>query len=83
MVKYTRLWETMKKKNISQYRMIKHYGISTGQINRLKHNMYVSTHTIETLCRILDCRVEDVMEIELDMKEEWKNMWDENERKKS
>lgn len=74
MVKYTRLWETMKARNISQYRMIKHYGISTGQINRLKHNMYVSTHTIETLCKILNCRVEDVMEIELDMNEEWKNI---------
>lgn len=82
MVKYTRLWETMKKRNISQYRMIKHYGLSTGQINRLKHNMYVSTHTIETLCRILDCQVEDVMEIELDMTEEWKNLLDENDKTK-
>lgn len=82
MVKYTRLWETMKKKNISQYRMIKEFGISTGQINRLKHNMYVSTHTIETLCKILDCPVEDVMEIELDENGEWKNLWGEIEETK-
>lgn len=63
MVTYRRLWETMKRKNISQYRLIKHYGMSTGQINRLKKNEYVSTHTIETLCRILDCPAEEVMEV--------------------
>lgn len=70
MVKYTRLWETMKKKNVSQYRLIKYYGISAGQIGRLKKNMYVSTHTIDVLCNILRCSVEDVMEVELDIEEE-------------
>ena len=59
MVKYTRLWETMQRKGISQYRLIKTYGISNGQLNRLRKNLYISTHTVETLCRILDCRVED------------------------
>lgn len=66
MISYARLWETMKKKNISQYRLIRYHGISTGQINRLKKNMNVSTHTIENLCRILDCQVQDVMEVILD-----------------
>lgn len=70
MVKYTRLWETMKQKNVSQYRLIKYYGISAGQIGRLKKNMYVSTHTIDVLCNILQCAVEDVMEVELDILEE-------------
>ena len=66
MVSYDRLWETMKKKNTSQYRLIKYYGVSAGQIGRLKKNMYVSTHTIDMLCNILQCAVEDVMEIRLD-----------------
>ena len=66
MVSYDRLWETMKKKNTSRYRLIKYYGVSAGQIGRLKKNMYVSTHTIDMLCNILQCRVEDVMEITLD-----------------
>ena len=38
------------------------YHISPAQITRLKRNESVSTHTIETFCRILHCRVEDVME---------------------
>lgn len=62
MILYDRLWETMRKKNISQYRLIKYYSFSAGQIGRLKKNMYVSTHTIDVLCKILDCQVEDIME---------------------
>ena len=56
----------MKRSNISQYRLIKYYGVSAGQIGRLKKNMYVSTHTIDMLCNILRCNVEDVMEVKLD-----------------
>ncbi len=53
----------MEKRKISQYRLIKEFGLSSGQMSRLKKNTYVSTHTLETLCRILDCRIEDVMEV--------------------
>lgn len=66
MVTYDRLWETMKAKGVTQYRLIKYYGISAGQIGRLKKNMYVSTHTLDVLCNILKCPVEDIMEIHLD-----------------
>ncbi len=66
MVTYDRLWETMKTKGISQYRLIKYYGFSAGQIGCLKKNAYVSTHTIDVLCTILNCRVEDIMEFRLD-----------------
>lgn len=62
MIIYDNLWETMKIKNISQYRLIRYYGISAGQISRLKKNMYISTHTVETLCGILNCSVSDIME---------------------
>lgn len=62
MILYERLWETMKARKVSQYRLIKYHQFSAGQIGRLKKNCYVSTHTIETLCRILDCKVEDIME---------------------
>lgn len=62
MIKYDRLWDTLKEKNISQYSLIKKYHISPGQLTRLKRNESVSTHTIDTFCSILDCRVEDIME---------------------
>lgn len=69
MVSYDRLWETMEKRKISQYRLIKEFGLSSGQMSRLKKNTYVSTHTLETLCRILDCRIEDVMEVSFEDEE--------------
>lgn len=61
MIAYDPLWLTMKEKGVSQYRLIKSYGFSSGQLGRLKNNSYVSTHTIDILCNILDCRVEDIM----------------------
>lgn len=62
MISYTRLWETMNNRGISQYALIKQYNVSPGQITRLKRNESVSTHTIEMFCKILHCRVEDIME---------------------
>lgn len=69
MISYKRLWETMKKKNISQYRLINYYKVSSGQLGRLRKNEHISTHTIDMLCEILDCRVEDVVEYIRDKEE--------------
>ena len=62
MICYVNLWKTMKIKGISQYALINKYGVSPAQITRLKRNESVSTHTIEMFCKILDCKVEDIME---------------------
>ena len=59
---YNKLWETMKKKNVSQYALIKRYGISTGQLDRLRKNENVSTHTLDLLCSILGCGRGDIAE---------------------
>lgn len=64
MISYEPLWETMKAKGVTQYMLIKKYGISPAQITRLKRNESVSTHTIDVFCGILDCRVEDIMRFE-------------------
>ena len=52
----------MKERGISQYALIKQYKLSPGQLTRLKRNESVSTHTIDMFCKILNCRVEDIME---------------------
>ncbi len=62
MMSYAPLWETMKEKGVTQYALIKRHRVSPSQITRLKRSESVSTHTIEMFCRILDCRVEDIME---------------------
>lgn len=62
MVRFDRLWETMKERGISQYRLINEYKISAGQLTRLRNNSNVNTHTLNMLCKILDCRLEDIAE---------------------
>ncbi|MBR1598135.1 MAG: helix-turn-helix domain-containing protein [Lachnospiraceae bacterium] len=62
MISYNPFWNTLKKKNISQYQLINVYGVSAGQLSRLRTNNHISTHTIERLCEILDCNVEDIVE---------------------
>ena len=41
-------------------RVLPYHSISTGQLDRLRKNGNVSTYTLDQLCRILDCRLEDV-----------------------
>lgn len=62
MIVYDKLWITLKEKNISQYKLIKTYGISTGQLDRLRKNGNVNTYTLDTLCKILNCKLEDIAE---------------------
>ena len=62
MIRYDRLWATMEARGMTQYRLIKQYSFSAGQIGRLKKNMHVSTHTLDTLCSILECDISDIIE---------------------
>lgn len=48
--------------NISQYALIKDYGIDKAQLQRLRKNMVVKTVILNRLCSILDCKIEDIME---------------------
>lgn len=62
MIKYDRLWQTMKDRGITQYDLYTHYNINRAQIFRLKHNQNVQTNTLDRLCNILQCNIEDIME---------------------
>ena len=59
---FDKLWDTMRRRNISQYKLIKEYKISTGQLDRLRKNGNVNTYTLNQLCEILDCTLEDIAE---------------------
>ncbi|MCI9626298.1 MAG: helix-turn-helix transcriptional regulator [Clostridia bacterium] len=62
MIIYEKLWQTMRKRGISQYQLIKKYGFSTGQLDRLRKNGNINTYTLNELCKILNCRLEDIAE---------------------
>lgn len=61
MITYDPLWKTMRCKGITTYTLIKKYSFSRGTLDSLKHNRNISTATLNDLCNILSCRVEDVM----------------------
>lgn len=62
MIVYERLWKTMAQKNISTYQLINNYHFSKGQLDRLKHNANIEMGTIDILCKILNCKIEDIAE---------------------
>ncbi len=61
MISYKPFYNTLKQKNISTYKLINQYGVSRSLLDRLKHNKPISTVTLNDLCTILCCRVEDIM----------------------
>lgn len=62
MIVYDRLWLTMKARGVSQYKLIKEYGFSSGQLDRLRKNDNISTFTLNRLCDVLHCSLEDIAE---------------------
>lgn len=68
MIVFDNLWLTLKEKGISQYSLIKDYKISTGQLDRLRKNENINTFTLNQLCQIIGCRLEDIAEYKEDIK---------------
>lgn len=62
MIVFDRLWVTMRERGVSQYKLIREHQFSSGQLDRLRKNANVSTYTLDQLCRILNCRLEDIAE---------------------
>ncbi len=66
MISYSPFYNTLKAKGITTYKLIQVYGLSRSLLDRLKHNKPLSTVTIDDLCAILDCKVEDILVYEKD-----------------
>lgn len=62
MITYEPFYKTLQLKGISTYKLINEYKISGSLINRLRHNKPITTVTINDLCKILDCKVENIVE---------------------
>lgn len=62
MISYKPLWETMERKKASTYTLQVKGGISSSTIQRLRSGQSVSTNTIESLCKILDCSPSEIFE---------------------
>ena len=61
MISYEPFYKTLKEKRISTYKLINEYKVSRSLLDRLKHNKPLTTVTLNDLCAILDCKVEDIL----------------------
>ena len=62
MITFEPLWETLKRKNISQYTLIKEHGVSTGTLDALRKNRSVTLNTLNDLCNMLQCDITDIIQ---------------------
>lgn len=62
MIVFDRFWNTLKKSKESTYTLIKNHHISSSTIDKLRKNKPVTTTTLNDLCRILECSIEDILE---------------------
>lgn len=62
MISFSPFYETIKRKNISTYKLINQYGLSRSLLDRIKHNKPMTTATLNDLCDILDCDINDIIE---------------------
>lgn len=61
MISYDPLWNTMQERGATTYTLQVKGGISSSTIRRLKASESVSTNTLDALCNILQCKIEDVL----------------------
>ena len=62
MISYEPFWNTLKERNISTYQLINKQGILPDTIQRLRSGRPITTTTINTLCMVIVCTVDQIME---------------------
>ena len=60
MIDYSPFWDTLKNSTESTYTLINKHHISSSTLDKLRKNRPLNTTTIKDLCRILDCKIEEV-----------------------
>ncbi len=75
MISYEPFWATMEEKGFTSYQLIYYWQISSNTLRRMRHNEAISSNTLNELCLILDCSVEDIIRFEAS-EEELKDLTD-------
>ncbi|MEY8390920.1 helix-turn-helix transcriptional regulator [Lachnospiraceae bacterium 45-W7] len=61
-ISYEPFFNTLKRKSITQYMLIKKYNFSTGTLDALRKNRSITLNTLYDICVMLDCEITDVVE---------------------
>ncbi len=60
MINFDPFWETLKKKNITTYHLIHKEGVASSTLSRIRNNKNINTKTLNDLCKILDCELDEI-----------------------
>lgn len=66
MITYEPFFRTLKRKGITTYALVNEYNFSKGTLDSLKQNRNITMETLNYLCNLLDCGVEDIIHYEKD-----------------
>ena len=61
LISYAPFYDTLLKKNITEYQLIFKYGFSSHILHRMKHGGNITMKSLDALCNILNCKVEDII----------------------
>ena len=64
MISYKPFYETLYRKNITEYNLIFKQGFSANTLYRMKKGEAISTKTLDALCYALGCQVSDIIQFE-------------------
>ena len=62
MIIYTPFWETLRNSSETTYSLINRHHISSSTIDKLRKNKPLNTTTLNDLCLILNCPIEDIIQ---------------------
>lgn len=62
MISYDPFWKTIKEKGLTKYKLRAHHGISSSTLLKMKRNGYLNLNTVENFCKLLNCKIEDIVE---------------------
>lgn len=68
MITFEPFWDTLKRKGISQYDLIQNYNFSTGTLDSLRKNKSITLNTLDNICIMLDCDINDIIKFTNDKK---------------
>ena len=63
-ISYQPFWETLQKKNLTQYALIRDFHFSTGTLDALRKNRSITLNTLHDICEMLNCDISDVVEFD-------------------
>ena len=61
MISYEPFWKTIKEKSLTSYALTKKLNVKESTLYRMRKGKPMTTTTLDDLCRILDCEIQDIL----------------------